>query len=361
MTSSMRALLAGRPWVIVTMSAVLYVLVFVPTRAAVGDVVGALSTIPILVAGGLLNRRKVWGVAVAMVLVNGVMFSVTEEARPTGEWLGAVLGSVALLVTADLIGRVRENELRVKKTGDLKDLFLAGVSHELRTPIAAIVGYSSILKVPWPGLADGEREDLLEVVHREAVNVANIVEDLLIAGRLDIDEIAISMGVVSLEREVEAVVSALSIESGRQLTVNAPAGLTVIADAGRLRQILRNLLSNAIRFGGQQVTIEAETSAGSVSIFVVDNGQGIPRDEWESVFEPYYRSHQTEGQPQSKGLGLSISRRLAQRMGGNVTYRYLDRKSRFELTLPAANVEIPNPTNGSIERGIGVDGRCEAR
>lgn len=340
MMRRMRTLFVGRPWVVVGMPVVLYVLVFAPVRGSVGDVVGALSFIPILVAGSLLNRRKVWGVALAMVLVNGVLFGVTDQSRPTGEWQGAVVGSVALLVTADLIGRVRDNELRVKKTGDLKDRFLAGVSHELKTPITAIVGYASILKAPWPGLVDGEREDLLEVLHREAVNVASIVEDLLVAERLDIDDLIVSPGVVSPAREIEAVVDILGIEPHR-LTVNVPSELTVAADGGRLRQILRNLISNAIRYGGPQVTIEAKTSAGSVSTLVIDNGKGLPRDEWELVFEPYYRSHQREGQPESKGLGLSVSRRLARRMGGNVTYRYLNHHSRFELTLPADQVESP--------------------
>lgn len=150
MTRRVRTLPADRSWLVVALFAVLYVLVFAPARAVVGDVVGALSSIPILVAGSRLSRRKVWGVALAMVLVNGVMFAVTQQSKPTEEWQGAVLGSVALLVTADLIGRVRDNELRVKRTGESKDRFLAGVSHELRTPLTAVIGYASILKPPGP-------------------------------------------------------------------------------------------------------------------------------------------------------------------------------------------------------------------
>jgi len=341
MTRRFRTLPAERSWLVVALFAVLYVLVFAPFRAVVGDVVGALSSIPILVAGSLLSRRKVWGVALAMVLVNGVMFAVTEQSKPTEEWQGAVLGSVALLVTADLIGRVRDNELRVKRTGESKDRFLASVSHELRTPLTAVIGYASILKASWPGLVQGEREDLLGVLLRQAGEVADIVEDLLVATRLDIDEVTISPSVVSAAREVEAVVSSLNLDPDQQLAVRVPPEVEVVADAGRLRQIMRNLLSNAIRYGGPQVTIEARTLAGSVSILIKDNGQGLPRDEWESVFEPYYRSHRAESQPDSLGLGLSVSRRLAQRMDGNLTYRYLHGESHFELTLPAVDAEIP--------------------
>lgn len=177
--------------------------------------------------------------------------------------------------------------------------------------------------------------------------MANIVEDLVVATRLDIDEVTISPSVVSVAREVEAVVSSLSLDPDQQLVVRVPPEVEVVADAGRLRQIMRNLLSNAIRHGGPQVTIEARASAASVSIVIKDNGQGLSRDEWESVFEPYYRSHQTESQPDSLGLGLSVSRRLAQRMDGNLTYRYLDGVSHFELRLPAVDVEIATVLAGS--------------
>lgn len=329
-------LIGKDPWTTVAVSIVLYVLVFAPTRALVGDVVGALSAVPVLVAGSLLGRWRTWGVAVVMIVVNGAMFAVTDITRPSEEWQGAIVGALTLLITAELMGRVRENAIRLKKSGESKDRFLAAVSHELRTPLTAVVGYASILKRKWSDLEGTEREELLNVLHQQSAELAGIVEDLLVAARLDNDDVSFSVGNVSLAREIDVVASSLTIPPGTDLTVSISDDENVIADAGRLRQILRNLLSNAFRHGGSRVAVEATQLGQSVVITVRDDGNGLPREEWESIFESYYRSHNPVGQPDAVGLGLSVSRRLARGMGGDVTYRYLSGESRFQVTLPAS-------------------------
>jgi len=96
--------------------------------------------------------------------------------------------------------------------------------------------------------------------------------------------------------------------------VSVPDTASVIGDPSRIRQILRNLISNAIRHGGAEVTIRASDSNDTTTISVRDSGTALDRDEWESVFDPYYRSHSQPGQPDSVGLGLTVSRRLARAM-----------------------------------------------
>lgn len=324
------------PWTTVAVSILLYVLVFAPLRAVVGDVVGALSAAPVLIAGSLFGRRRTWVVAMTMIAINGAMFAFTEITRPSEEWQGAVLGALMLLITAELIGRVRENANRLKKSSESKDRFLAAVSHELRTPLTAVVGYTSILKRKWSDLDDTEREELLSVLHQQSAEVASIVEDLLVAARLDSDDVSFSVGKISLAHEVDVVASSLTIPPGTELTVSISDDEEVISDAGRLRQILRNLLSNAFRYGGARVTVEAAQLGQSVVITVRDDGTGLPREEWGSIFDSYYRSHNSAGQPDAVGLGLSVSRRLARRMGGDLSYRYVGGESRFQLALPAS-------------------------
>jgi signal transduction histidine kinase len=317
---------------------VLYVVVFPYARTVVGDVVGALSSVLVLIAGNYYSRRMTWLVAVVLIGVNGVLFAVTDvTVQRNAEWQGAVLGAISLLVAAELMGRLRESALRLEKSGHTKDRFLAGVSHELRTPLTVVVGYASILKSTWPNLTGEERDELLDVLYHQSGEVANIVEDLLVATRLDTDELSFSTGRAPLVREVDAVTSALVVPSGTQLQVSIPDGVEVLVDAGRLRQILRNLLSNACRYGGPRVAVDAALSGDTVVVTVSDNGPGLPRDEWESIFDAYYRSHTREGQPDSVGLGLTVSRHLARRMDGDLTYSAADGESRFVLTLPAAN------------------------
>lgn len=344
--------MARDPWTTVAVSIVLYVLLFAPVRAVAGDVVGALSAVPVLVAGTLFGRRRTWVVAMVMIAVNGVMFALTEITRPSEEWQGAVLGALMLLITAELMGRVRDNANRLKKSGESKDRFLAAVSHELRTPLTAVVGYASILKRKWSDLDDTEREELLSVLHQQSAEVASIVEDLLVAARLDTDDVSFSVGNISLAHEVDVVASSLTIPPGTELTVSISADVEVIADAGRVRQIMRNLLSNAFRHGGSRVAVEAAQLGQAMMITVRDDGNGLPREEWESIFDSYYRSHNTVGQPDAVGLGLSVSRRLARRMGGDLTYRYRGGESRFQVTLPASRQVVVATTTYRVPHSV---------
>ena len=103
----------------------------------------------------------------------------------------------------------------------------------------------------------------------------------------------------------------------------------------RLRQIIRNLMSNAIRYGGDHVDVGIARENGHIHITVEDDGSGIPQGQWEQVFEAYARAHDTSEQPNSVGLGLTVSRKLARLMGGDLEYRHEER-SVFDLSLPAA-------------------------
>ena len=329
----------AEPWALVSLSIVLYVVVFPYARTIVGDVVGALSSVPVLVAGNLLTRKKTWLVALLLIVVNGVLFAVTEvDVQRNAEWQGAVIGAVSLLITAELMGRVRESARRLQKSGDSKDRFLAGVSHELRTPLTAVVGYASILKASWPKLSGDERKELLDVLYQQSGEVASIVEDLLVASRIETDELTMSVGRVSIAREVASVIGVLDPPPGKRLAISTPGDVEAMADAGRLRQILRNLVSNAFRYGGPSVAIEASRVGPSVVLTVRDNGRGLPKGEWQSIFDSYYRSHTVAGQPDSVGLGLTVARQLARRMNGDLTYRIARGESCFSLTLPAASV-----------------------
>ena len=339
------------PSILVFTSIVLYVVTFSYVRSVMGDVVGALSSVPVLIAGSVYPRRRTWTTAIIMILVNGLMFSITTvDVQRNAEFQGAILGAITLLVTAELMGRLRDGARRLEKSGESKDRFLAGVSHELRTPLTAVVGYASILKSAWPSLDVEEREELLDVLHQQSGEVAGIVEDLLVATRLDTDELSFSVGRVSLAGEVENATSSLIVPAGKQYEASVAERIEVMADAGRLRQILRNLISNAFRYGGSKVKVDVAVVGSLVALTVSDDGEGLPRDEWESIFDAYYRSHHRAGQPDSVGLGLTVSRQLARRMGGDLTYRTAGGKSLFILTLP-----MPDPSRDLSPVAFGAE------
>jgi signal transduction histidine kinase len=122
-----------------------------------------------------------------------------------------------------------------------------------------------------------------------------------------------------------------------------PGGVEVVgtscralADPARVRQIVRNLVSNAIRYGGDHVLVSLSSDAGSARVAVCDDGPGVPPDQADRIFEPYHRSHITNGLTAPVGLGLTVSRKLARLMDGDLVYRRERGSSVFELTLPCA-------------------------
>lgn len=109
-----------------------------------------------------------------------------------------------------------------------------------------------------------------------------------------------------------------------------------VGDPGRVRQILRNLLSNAVHHGGPRIALRLDHDRHWARAVVADDGRPIPEDLWEGVFDPYRRAHESPGQPASLGLGLYVARYLADLVGGRLVYHYEHGESQFRLTLPRA-------------------------
>jgi signal transduction histidine kinase len=208
-----------------------------------------------------------------------------------------------------------------------KDEFIAKVSHELRTPLTAVLGLTTEMNAMEPMGAE-ERSELLELVAGQAQEMSNIVEDLLVASRAEIGMVSIDTRVVDLEVELQSAIDGLGIE-----VAEVPASIPeAVADPGRVRQILRNLLTNAVRYGGPVIRVTAGALFDSVWLEVRDNGVGVQPDRVSKIFEPYGTAH--SGVKGSVGLGLSVSRQLAELMKGSLTYRHDGNESVFRLELP---------------------------
>lgn len=265
-----------------------------------------------------------------------------------GEWAGLIgfgdrdkmrswdPGDVRLLQTlADMVGSFWSRQRARRRLEELvrsKDEFLASVSHELRTPLTTVVGLSSELRDRDADFSAEERSEFTSLIASESAEVANLVEDLLVAARADADMFEVWPDVIDLVREVETTISGLAHAGRIDLRFDRPS--TAWADPSRTRQILRNLLTNALRYGGAHVTVEAEGTRDHVLLRVIDDGPGIPPEHRAHVFEAYGRAHDRSTQPASVGLGLTVSRRLARLMDGELTYSYDRRGSVFELSLP---------------------------
>lgn len=262
--------------------------------------------------------------------------------------------SASLLAAAGFYQYRRRREAQgevgqLRSLARAKDQFLASVSHELRTPLTGVLGFAELLRDEHADLSDHERRAMITNVAQEATDLASIIDDLLVAARSELDLLAITRVPVSLKAQVAQVVETFD-ESIRPIVDDAGSRhASALGDPGRVRQVIRNLITNADRYGGERVEVWFGHDDESAWLEVADNGGGIPPTEWERIFEPYYRAHQERnGQPAALGIGLSVARHLARLMDGDLRYRREDRWSVFTLVLPVAN-RVAEKTATSLE------------
>jgi PAS domain S-box-containing protein len=245
---------------------------------------------------------------------------------------------------------------RLLDEANRQKLLVASISHEVRAPLNALLGYVSLLEAEVGG---PERRQLhLSRVKQNAEHLLAIISDILDFSRAQSGSLAMTAAVHRLRTAVQdAIGSVEATATARGVSlVNAVSGaagdLPYLGDEGRVRQILVNLVSNAIKFtdaggqitvsGGTGETVQSAELSGSgpwIYIRVEDTGRGIPADRIATIFEPFEQS-QTEDQQRGTGLGLSISRQLARLMGGDITVRsQVGSGSTFTLWLPIASTE----------------------
>jgi signal transduction histidine kinase len=215
--------------------------------------------------------------------------------------------------------------------GRAKDEFIAGLSHELRTPLTTIVGFSELLVAN--NNLDEEAKEQLGIIHSSSSDLARMVGDLLVAARLEAGALSVRPEVVDLAEEVSASITS-SMLAGEDLKVEVPP-ISVYADPLHLRQIIRNLVSNALRHGGDRILITATRKAGSVALLVADDGAGVPPELEPRLFRRFLHEGREALLAGSVGLGLAISHELAQRMNGALLYRRTGKWTSFTLEIPA--------------------------
>lgn len=214
-----------------------------------------------------------------------------------------------------------------------RDMFIATVSHELRNPIAAILGLGEELSKGYDSFGDQERRELAHLIARQAEDASWLIEDLLVAHRDDATRITLFPDRFDLTKEVERVLEV--VDAPVNVEVNGGDAI-VNADPRRVRQIIRNLVDNAVRYGGDDIRVRLETGSELITLEVCDSGPAIDPDQVERIFEPFGTRDNTT-HPNSVGLGLSVARKLARMMGGDLVYRHRSGYSRFVVTFPVAS------------------------
>ncbi len=240
-----------------------------------------------------------------------------------------------------------QNE-RALEASRLKSAFLANVSHELRTPLNGILALSELLQDGLAGDLTDEQRAHISMIHGSGSNLLKLINDILDvskieAGRLELRPI--EWDILSEIRTIATEMQPLASSRGLELRVQVADGHPVWIDRDRLRQIVVNLLGNAIKFterGYVEVSASIDAEKERLIVGVLDTGIGIAPEDQRAIFQEF---RQVDGSPSRRyggtGLGLSISLRLAELMGGKLSVdSVLGRGSRFRLTVPAPRVAL---------------------
>ncbi|WDZ82819.1 DUF4118 domain-containing protein [Micromonospora cathayae] len=202
----------------------------------------------------------------------------------------------------------------------MRTALLAAVSHDLRTPLASAKAAVSSLRSPDVEFDDADRAELLATADESLDRLGRLVANLLDMSRLQAGALGVTRRAVGLEDVVPRALDEIGPPAAPIATA-IPADLpAVLADPGLLERVLVNVVANALRYSppGQPPTITASAHAGQVQLRVIDTGPGIPEDQWEHVFLPFQRLGDRDNRS-GVGLGLALSRGLAEAMGGSIT------------------------------------------
>jgi signal transduction histidine kinase len=254
--------------------------------------------------------------------------------------------------------RLREKSIALTEQGErltranlVKTAFLASMSHELRTPLSAILGFADLLLTsPKEQLSSRARESL-ERIKRNGDHLLGLINDVLDlakaeAGRVEVRLAPVNVGV--LARACVAEVESLRSDKNLRLSVTGAETLVeTVTDAQRVRQILVNLLANAIKFTDEgDVVVNVQETNSEVAIAVSDTGIGIPTHALKELFQDFHQLEAGDGRRyDGTGVGLALSRRLARALGGEIDVRSRQGEgSTFTLILPRRSAQSdPRP------------------
>jgi len=260
---------------------------------------------------------------------------------------------------------VREQRLRreleasnraLTRATQAKSEFLGRMSHELRTPLNAIVGFSELLLLDTPEDA-AERARYTGFIHESSLHLLSLVNDLLDVTSLEAERVKLTPTTFDVTTALDAVTGSMRPLAQKQgLTLGthvAPGVGTVYADERRFRQVLFNLVSNAVKFTpeGGRVELSADVREDTLEVVVADTGIGIPPEDQQRIFEPFEQSDSAGSrQQEGTGLGLALSRRLVELQGGRIWLESTPGEgSRFHFTLPLRPAPAQRPELGETE------------
>jgi signal transduction histidine kinase len=313
---------------------------------------GAYALAASLTFGGLRTLLAVTGMTGVGLVARSAVQGITDAGSVPAagllfDWLEVGVYVVALGLTLTAAGRVLQASRRrqeaalatERRASEMKNEFVSMVTHELRTPLTNIAGFALTMRESWRDLGEDEIDEFLKIIVEESEHLANLVDDVLAIPRLEAGRLLMDVTEFPLRPAAYKIATLLFPAGGeKSASVSIGGNVQLLADPNRVEQVLRNLLENARKYGGDQVTVEATRRDRDYLIVIADNGPGVPLEDRERIFAPFEQA--TAGNTRTEsgfGLGLAVSHNLVEAMGGRLWYESgFPVGARFCFTLPAA-------------------------
>lgn len=286
-----------------------------------------------------------------------------------GDWLGMAVFLVNCTMISGIAEAMRRAQARMKAAQELaeaankaKSVFLASMSHELRTPLNAILGFSNLMRGD-PAITKEQRENL-DIINRSGEHLLNLINDVLDMAKIEAGRIVLDIkpfDLAALLREVAAMMRVRAEEKGLKVLLEQSAALPqfITADSDKLRQIIINLVGNAIKFTQQggvslRVSLQHANDMPRLQIEVEDSGVGIDKENLTRIFQPFVQVGKSATQ-EGTGLGLSIVQEYLDLMGGSIDVESEpNRGTLFRLNLPVQIAQAADVPQDEIANGGGV-------
>ncbi len=258
------------------------------------------------------------------------------------------------LRTADLIF-ARDSAESANKA---KSEFLSSMSHELRTPLNAILGFGQILKLDSdPSLSEDQKENV-DYILSSGKHLLNLINDVLELSTIEGGKLMLSIeniDLIDVMKDTLSLLQPITMKANIQLQLKTNLALVVLADYTKLKQVLINLISNAIKYNkpNGSVTVEwSKTADNKVIITVTDTGIGIPKDQYKKVFGAFNRLGQEQSDIEGTGIGLVVTKNIIEMMGGTIGFDSVEEQgSTFWIEIPLGNetkIDLIDETNETI-------------
>lgn len=248
-------------------------------------------------------------------------------------------------IVAERTRELEEANIKLKELDRLKSMFIASMSHELRTPLNSIIGFTGILLQRLAGELNEEQERQLRIVQKSAKHLLDLINDIIDISKIESGEIRISIEDFSMSELVKEVCESIRLEAEKknlEMIEKIEEGIFIRSDRRRVKQILNNFVSNAVKFTDKgRVEVNLSRTNGNIYVSVSDTGPGIMKEDLERLFEPFNKILIKNRPPkEGTGLGLYISKKIANILGGEIYVESeFGKGSKFTLALPLKEVK----------------------